>query len=119
MIEGTTYPNVPGPPPHYHAKYAETFYVLEGSMEFTVNGEPVIVQMGDSIDLPVNTVHTFKNLGETPCRWLNIHSPKGFLSFFEKFGIASDQEQAFEKSVEGRLINEVVEKAAGYDMHLA
>jgi len=119
MVEGTTYPNVPGPPPHFHEGYAETFYVLEGRMEFSVNGEPVIVETGDSIDLPVNTLHTFKNPGNTPCRWLNMHSPKGFLSFFEQFGVNASEENAFEKSVDGNLIQEVIERAASFDMHLA
>jgi len=118
MIEGTTLPGVPGPPPHYHATYCETFYVLEGRMEFLINDTTVIVETGDSIDLPPHTAHTFKNLGDTPCRWLNIHSPKGFLSFFQQFGVPSDLENAFEKSVGQNIIADVLKKAESFDMHL-
>lgn len=118
MIEGTTFPNVPGPPPHYHTKLSESFYVLEGRLEFNVDGNTIVVQTGGSIDLAPNTVHTFKNLEETPCRWLNIHSPKGFLSFFEEFGIEASEENAFEKSVDEQLIQDVLQRAASFDMHL-
>jgi mannose-6-phosphate isomerase-like protein (cupin superfamily) len=119
MIEGTTLPNVPGPPPHLHTGFSETFYVLEGQMEFEVNGKPVVVDTGNSIDLPPDTLHTFRNTGEVPCRYLNIHSPKGFLSFFEEFGIDANVENAFEKSVDGHLINNVLQRATDFDMHIA
>ena len=119
MVEGTTFPNVPGPPPHHHTGFSESFYVLEGQMEFLVDGRSIVVETGGSIDLPVNTSHTFKNLGETPCRWLNIHSPKGFLDFFKEFGVDAGEENAFEKSVDGTVINEVLKRAASFDMHLA
>jgi len=69
-----------------------------------------------SIDLPPNTLHTFANPGDTPCRWLNVHSPKGFLGFFEAFGVDANQEEAFQQSVDGQIITEVLQQAAGYDM---
>ncbi|WP_138991182.1 cupin domain-containing protein [Larkinella sp. C7] len=118
MIEGLTPPNVPGPPPHYHAGYSELFYVLEGKMEFMLDGKTVLVQPGESIDVPANTLHTFKNAGDGPCRWMNIHSPKGFLSFFEKFGVDAMREDAFAQSVDGQIIQAVLQEAADYDMHI-
>jgi len=118
MVEGTTYPNVPGPPPHFHTGYSESFYVLEGSMEFLVNGQTVFLEEGDAIDLPPNTPHTFKTKGDAPSRWLNIHSPKGFLSFFNEFGIDAGQQNAFEKSVDVNVITAVIDQAASFDMHL-
>ncbi|MBD2755720.1 cupin domain-containing protein [Spirosoma validum] len=118
LVEGTTPPNVPGPPPHYHTGYNELFLVLEGKMEFMKDGKLTTVETGESIDLPPNTLHTFKNAGDTPCRWLNIHSPKGFLSFFEEFGINAQEGNAFEKSVDSAVINKVIQKATSYDMHI-
>jgi glyoxylate utilization-related uncharacterized protein len=118
LVQGLTPPNVPGPPPHYHEGYSEVFLVLDGRMEFILDGKPVLVEAGESIDVPTNTLHTFRNTGETPCRWVNIHSPKGFLSFFEQFGVDANQPEAFEKSVDGQIINAVIEQAASYDMHI-
>ncbi len=118
LIEGLTPPNVPGPPPHYHEGYNELFVVLEGTMEFMVNGRPTRVETGESIDLPPNTLHTFSNAGATPCRYLNIHSPKGFLSFFEEFGVEAGQANAFAQSVDPAIIEQVLQQAASYDMHI-
>ena len=39
MVIGETPPNVPGPPPHHHKNLNELFFVLEGEMEFLVNGK--------------------------------------------------------------------------------
>ncbi|GAB2467032.1 hypothetical protein GCM10011375_32080 [Hymenobacter qilianensis] len=119
LLEGVTLPQVPGPPPHHHARYHELFYVLDGQLEFLVDGQPVPVRAGESIDLPPNTVHTFSNVGAEPCRWLNVHSPKGFRAFFEEFGIEAAREGAFAASVDAQVIQQVVERAASFDMHLA
>lgn len=118
MVVGETPPNVPGPPPHYHNGFAELFLVLEGEMEFVVNGELKTIKKGESVDLPPRTTHTFANKTGRSCKWVNIHSPKGFLSFFKEMGIPAEAEHAMEKSVEKSIINKVIEKAAEHDMHL-
>lgn len=118
LVEGLTPPNVPGPPPHHHAVYNELFVVLEGTMEFMVNGGTTTVVTGESIDLPPHTLHTFKNAGTTPCRYLSIHSPKGFLTFFEAFGIDAREANAFEQSVDHAVIERVLQQATQYDTHI-
>lgn len=118
MVVGETAPNVPGPPPHLHSQLNELFMVLEGEMEFVINGEVRTVKTGESVDLPPNVVHTFKNSGSTPCKWVNIHSPKGFLSFFEEMGISAGEPEAIQKSVDPTIINRVMQEAADFDMHI-
>jgi mannose-6-phosphate isomerase-like protein (cupin superfamily) len=118
MVIGETAPNVPGPPPHFHAKTNELFMVLEGEMEFIIDGNPITVNKGESVDLPPNSVHTFKNDGNIACQWVNIHSPKGFLSFFEDMGVAQDESDAFQKSVSDDIIQKVMKEAVLYDMHI-
>jgi mannose-6-phosphate isomerase-like protein (cupin superfamily) len=118
MVIGETAPNFPGPPPHFHSRLNELFMVLEGEMEFLINGKPKKVGPGESIDLPPNVVHTFNNSGTTTCKWINIHSPKGFLSFFEDMGIQEDESEAMKKSVDEKIINQVMQTAADYDMHI-
>ena len=118
MVLGETAPNVPGPPPHYHSKMNELFMVLEGEMEFIIDGQPKTVKQGESVDLPPNLVHTFKNVCNTSCKWINIHSPKGFLSFFKDMGIPEEETDAPQKSVHEEVINRVMAEAANYDMHI-
>jgi len=118
MVIGETPANMPGPPPHYHSKYHEVFVVLEGEMEFVVNGEQRLLQKGDAIDLPPKLVHTFKNNGHQACKWVNIHSPKGFLSFFQDMGIPVTNDKAVQNSLDESIINKVMKSASDYDMHI-
>lgn len=109
---------VPGPPPHHHTSYNEMFLVLEGEMEFIVDGKKTNLGPGDSIDLKVNTTHTFKNVGDSACKFVNIHSPKGFSAFFKDMGISANEENAQERSTSKEQINKLIENAERYDMHI-
>lgn len=118
LMLAETPPMVPGPPPHAHNAYKESFLIIEGEMEFMINGEIKLVKAGESVDVSPNVVHTFSNKSEKPCKWINIHSPKGFLNFFEQIGIPVDEQNAIEKSVEPELIQRVIATAGDYDMHI-
>ncbi|MDZ7693628.1 MAG: cupin domain-containing protein [Balneolaceae bacterium] len=113
---GVTPPNVPGPPPHYHETFDELFLVLEGKMEFMVGKKTIKASPGDMVDLPMETVHTFGNDGDKPCKWLNIHSPKGFSAFFEAFGVKATETDALKKSVAEKVIGQVMQQASQFDM---
>jgi mannose-6-phosphate isomerase-like protein (cupin superfamily) len=118
MVIGETQPHIPGPPPHFHSGFNELFMVLEGEMEFLINGEHKKIRQGEAVDLPPNVVHTFKNGGSSVCKWINIHSPKGFLSFFMDMGIPENESEAMKKSVDESIITKVMQTAADYDMHI-
>jgi glyoxylate utilization-related uncharacterized protein len=92
------------------------FVVIEGMMEFRLNGEVIVLKQGQSINLPPKTVHTFSNNSNKTCKWINIHSPKGFLNFFKNLGVSEKEEQAELKSVSSKIIKEVMATAADYDM---
>lgn len=118
LMMAETPPNMQGPPPHLHNRFKEVFLITEGEMEFFVNGVTKILKAGDSIDIPPNTVHTFKNISNQTCKWVNIHSPKGFVKFFETVGVDSHEKNALEKSVSDQRIQEVINTASDYDMIL-
>ena len=118
LVIGETPAHVPGPPPHFHQGYNEVFLVVEGEMNFVVDGEPRVVKAGESVDLPPNTLHTFGNSSDKPCKWINIHSPKGFLSFFDDVGVDESEQEAVSKSVAPSVIEKVMQVAADYDMHI-
>ena len=77
-----------------------------------------IVKAGESIDIPPKVLHTFTNKSDKPCKWVNIHSPKGFFSFFEEMGIPENESEAMKKSIDESIINKVIQTAADYDMHI-
>lgn len=118
LAHGESPPMVPGPPPHLHKKYHEIFLIVEGEMEFMVNGEIRRVGEGESVDIPQNTIHTFSNKSNKPCKWINIHSPKGFSEFFNTMGIPEDESDSQSRSVAPEKIQEVIASAASYDMEL-
>ncbi|MBT8285838.1 MAG: cupin domain-containing protein [Flavobacteriaceae bacterium] len=118
LVNGETPPKTEGPPPHMHKGFHEVFIVTEGEMSFLIDGQPRTAKKGDVINLQPETVHTFSNETDQPCKWINIHSPKGFLAFFKEFGVTSDIEDARQRSVAPSIIGDVIRKAADHDMHI-
>lgn len=118
LITGETPPQVPGPPPHFHHTYHESFVITEGEMEFMMDGEIKVVKAGETINIPPKTLHTFSNKSDHPCKWVNLHSPKGFIKFFSRIGIPIKEEQAQKRSVDPAIIDEVINTASDFDMHI-
>jgi hypothetical protein len=77
---------VSGPPPHRHLRESETFIVLEGELEFHRDGEPVRGGPGSIVHVPRCAIHTFRNVGAGPARFLVMVSPGGFERFFKRVG---------------------------------
>jgi mannose-6-phosphate isomerase-like protein (cupin superfamily) len=65
-----------GPPPHRH-DFEETFRVLEGEVEFTFRGETVAARAGETVNVPANAPHAFRNVSGQPARLLCICAPAG------------------------------------------
>ncbi len=116
LMVAETPARVQGPPPHLHNSFKESFLIIEGEMEFMVNGDTMVVKAGESVDVPPKTLHTFSNKSDRPCKWINIHSPKGFRDFFEQMGIPENEENASDKSLAPEIINKVITTAAEFDM---
>lgn len=74
-----------GPPLHRH-DFEEMFHVLEGSVEVTFRGNVVALQQGQTVNVPANAPHAFRNTGEIPARLLCLVSPAGMDEFFMAVG---------------------------------
>ncbi len=75
-----------GPPPHRH-DFEETFSVLEGELEATFRGAKHLVRAGETIHVPANAPHQFRNSSAQPVRMLCICSPAGQEEFFLELGV--------------------------------
>lgn len=73
-----------GPPPHWHDNEDETFFVLEGRASFLANGDWTEAPPGTAAFLPKGSLHTFKNVGNTPLKMIVHVAPAGFDVFFTK-----------------------------------
>ncbi len=68
-----------GVDPHIHADHTDSFYVLEGEVEFLLGGEWRPAGPGTFVSVPPNVEHGFRPAG-TAIRLLNFHTPyDGFI----------------------------------------
>lgn len=63
-----------GVDPHSHPDHSDSFYVLEGEVEFFVRGEWRRAGPGTFVSIPRNVEHGFRPAG-TAIRLLNFHTP--------------------------------------------
>jgi quercetin dioxygenase-like cupin family protein len=63
------------------------FYVLEGEITFTVNGEQIVAPAGTFANMPVGTPHSFKNESNEPARMLVSVAPAGLERTFFEVGV--------------------------------
>lgn len=73
-----------GPPLHIHRREDETFYLLEGAIEFRLGDEAITAGPGDFVNVPRGTVHNFRNTGSETARMVLTFTPAGIERFFEE-----------------------------------
>ena len=61
--------------PHDHT-FEEAYFITGGEVEAVVDGERHLVGPGDVVWTAVGCVHSFKNIGSGPVRWLETFSPQ-------------------------------------------
>jgi quercetin dioxygenase-like cupin family protein len=75
-----------GPPPHIHNNADESFYVLEGTFDFSLAGQAFSAGPGSFVYLPKGVVHTHKAGGGARARALVIQAPAGVERFIAEAG---------------------------------
>jgi mannose-6-phosphate isomerase-like protein (cupin superfamily) len=74
----TVEPRRTGPEPHAHVTEDDSFYMLEGELVFTVDGEEVTAGPGTFVLVPPGVPHGFANHTDEQARFVNVHAPAGF-----------------------------------------
>lgn len=82
MIEYLLPPSLPGPAPHYHKQTEEMFYILEGALQFVVDGEIIDAPAGTLVVVPKGAIHTFKNISAGCVKFQVWFSPGGMEQYF-------------------------------------
>jgi len=85
LIEGVTRKgNVP--PPHIHHGGDETYYILEGEMTASVDGQTIKGTPGTVIFVPPDVVHSFEIESEQ-MRMLVLLTPAGLEGYFKECSV--------------------------------
>jgi quercetin dioxygenase-like cupin family protein len=74
-----------GPPPHRH-DFEEMFTVLEGEVELTFRGQQLVAKAGETVNVPANAPHGFRNASSDAVRLLCLCAPSGQEEFFAEVG---------------------------------
>jgi len=92
LIEGLFLPGAIAPL-HVHAKYSETFYLLEGEATIYVPGQTIELKAGDTYYIPKNVPHTIINNSDTHAfRALCVANPGGFAKLISAVGFEDPDE---------------------------
>jgi uncharacterized cupin superfamily protein len=77
LIMEATVPPGGGPPPHLHTREEESFYVLDGEIDFEAEGHTLRAGPGSYLNMPKAVPHTFRNNTNRSARMLIICAPGG------------------------------------------
>jgi quercetin dioxygenase-like cupin family protein len=95
LIEEVTPPQG-GPPPHTHTREDETFYVLEGELEFVVGGRALLATAGSVVHGPRGIPHAFRNVGTiSSSRMAVFITPAGLEGIVETITLSTGAEIPF------------------------
>jgi quercetin dioxygenase-like cupin family protein len=78
MIDRVLSPTFDSSPGHSHREHSETFYMISGEMEWTVEGESQILGPGDLVYIPPFAHHIARAVGGESPRALLIWEPAGW-----------------------------------------
>lgn len=84
VAEMTIQPDFAPPIQHLHRAHEESWYVLEGELEFTSGTHMTRVGPGDWVLVPIGVPHTFGNAGDVPARFLTVMRPNLYLNYFHE-----------------------------------
>lgn len=66
-----------GVPAHLHETQDEILHILEGELQFEMEGQTIIAGMGDTVTLPMGIAHALFNRAATRAEALVVVSPTG------------------------------------------
>lgn len=90
IIEGLVYENE-GARNHYHMYEDETFFLLNGTLQFYVGGNQFCAEAGTTVFVPRNVSQSVRNLNSKPVHVQILFSPAGREHFLEKISVVHDQ----------------------------
>jgi quercetin dioxygenase-like cupin family protein len=91
LVELNAVPGV-GIPPHMHTREDEVFMLLEGQVEFYVNGQTRLLGPGATLLGARNVPHGYQVVGDKPCRMYFTVTPAQLEPMFDQLAALSPPE---------------------------
>ncbi|MEU6479354.1 cupin domain-containing protein [Streptomyces sp. NPDC047017] len=82
ITESVLAPHTPGPPQHRHARHDEGFYIVSGTVRFTVGEQVHDATPGTLVMVPPGVPHTFTNPADRPAVMLSTFTPDLYVQYF-------------------------------------
>ncbi len=108
-----------GPPPHTHSREEEAFYVLEGQITFSVNGERLVATAGMFANMPVGSQHSFRNESNEVAKMLITVAPAGLEQLFLEVGVPLPEGATTALPPTAQDIDRLLTAAPGYGISIA
>lgn len=84
LVDTVYAPGFQGPPPHRHGEMYDCFFIIDGTLRFTVAGEEADAGPGTLVVVPPGVVHSFGNPHPDPARVLNLFAPAGLEAYLRE-----------------------------------
>ncbi|MGW3012092.1 cupin domain-containing protein [Streptomyces sp. NPDC001219] len=82
ITESVLAPHTPGPPQHRHTRHDEGFYIISGTVRFTVGDKDHEATAGTLVVVPPGAPHTFANVTDQPAVMLSMFTPDLYVQYF-------------------------------------
>ncbi|MFF5923767.1 cupin domain-containing protein [Streptomyces flavochromogenes] len=82
IAESVLAPHTAGPPQHRHAQHDEGFYIVSGTVRFTLGDKVHDATAGAFVMVPPGTPHTFANVTDQPAVILSTFTPDLYVQYF-------------------------------------
>lgn len=107
LVDMVLHPTFDSSPGHSHREHSETFYVIDGQVEWTVEGETQVLEPGDTVYIPPFAHHIARVLGGETARMLLIWEPAGWeTGMAESARLTAEQRANEEFMAEFRVRND-------------
>ena len=103
IVETTVPPNF-GPPPHVHQQMDQSFYVIEGEIDFQIGERTLTAEPGTFVHVPRGTPHAFGNSGTAWGKMLQIESGRGLEKMFEELAEAFPEGTPLDRKLMGEIM---------------
>ncbi len=85
---------------HLHRQHAETFYILDGNVDFYIDGDWMTASPGATIHIPPGTPHAVVLPDGQTGKMLMVFQPSGFDQYLAELARMTEEDFADEKRME-------------------